>query len=126
MRPIFKTLCVSRQHTGIDVLEYLIKVETDFGTFMVHAGRKKPFAEKMFETFTLRDLKNKEIPHTKQFVEMHTEDKDAGFDGPVEIPTPNMGFDEFVEKDRKEYRQRELDAAEARISAAIREMEKRR
>ncbi len=105
------------------MVEYLIRVECAFGTFMVAASHSKSFARQMCQTFTLRDINNIPIPHTKSLVEMHTEEKDAGLDGPVEIPKNTGSFEDFEETYTKEKRHHELQDAERRVDEAVRIMQ---
>ena len=63
------------------MVEYLIRVETEEGVFLVHAGYDRGFALQMYETFILRDKGNRDLPHQKFFVEVLAEERDSGVSG---------------------------------------------
>ncbi|MCP5143267.1 MAG: hypothetical protein H6978_00420 [Gammaproteobacteria bacterium] len=114
------------------MVEYLIRVDCEFGSFFVHAGHKLRFAEAMCATFMLRSSANLDIPHTKLLVEMHIEEKDEGKEGPALTQSADATFNDYEEsynsdlrkeldKTQEAFRQWQLSEAEKKVDAAVKE-----
>ncbi|MEQ9059457.1 MAG: hypothetical protein RLW61_08550 [Gammaproteobacteria bacterium] len=105
------------------MVEFLIRVTAEDREFVVSAGFDRLFAHKMYETFTLRDDQNRDVPHSKLLIEMHVEEKDDGIDGHVELPASPARFEDF-EESQKERISRLAREAQYLVDKAVIEIER--